>query len=143
MVTAYAEARSESQTASSVNSAEAADPRSTEPAAQTSDVTPAKTSADPASAEAATHAPDMTSAKTSADPAATEAAAHAPDVTPALASAALGLCPGNREAPGKRRGGQNHHQPFQHGMLLSHAAAHPPQIDQQRATSELPFRLRC
>jgi hypothetical protein len=133
MVTAYAEARCGSQTASSVNSADAANPRSTEPVAQTSDVTSAKTSnvasADPPSTKRAAQTSDAAPAETSnmtsteaADPASANPAAHSPDVTPtqtpAMASAALCLRRGYRDATGKCRGGQNHHQPFQHGMFL-------------------------
>jgi hypothetical protein len=63
----------------------------------------------------------MTSTE-AADPASANPAAHSPDVTPAqtsaMASTALGLRPGYREAPGERRCGQNHHQPFQHRMFL-------------------------
>jgi len=141
MVTACVEATGESWTASPVNSAEAADPASTESTAHRPDVTPTKTSAvtsaktfngasaDPPSSEPAARTSDETPAETSAmasteaaDPASANPAAHSADVTPAqtsaMASAALGLCRGNREATGKRRGGQNHDQPFQHGMLL-------------------------
>jgi hypothetical protein len=133
MVTADAEARSDSQTASSVNTADAANPRSTEAGAQTSDMTSAKTSnvasADPSSTEPAAQTSDVTPAETSnmtsaeaADPASANPAAHSPDVTPAqtpaMASSALGLRRGYRDATGKCRGGQNHHQPFQHRMFL-------------------------
>jgi len=132
MVTADAEARSESQIASSVNSA-AANPRSTEPAAQTSDVTSAKisnvASANPPSTELAAHTSDAPPAETSnmpsteaADPASANPAAHSPDVPPtqtsAMAPSALGLRRGYRDATSKCRGGQNHHQPFQHRMFL-------------------------
>jgi hypothetical protein len=133
MVTADAEARSDSQTAaSSVNTADAANPRSTEPGAQTADVTSAKTSnvasADPPSTERAAQTSGAPPAETSnmtsteADPASANPAAHSPDVTPtqapAMASSALGLRCGYRDATGKCRGRQNHHQPFQHGMFL-------------------------
>jgi hypothetical protein len=147
MVMVLVEAPCESRTDSDASSAEAADPTSANAGANTPDMTLTKTSAmastDPPSSEAAAHAPDVTPAKTSAvastDPASTEAAAHAPDVTPAKTSAMAstetsaesapatpGLCAGYREAPGKRRNGQNHHQSFQHGMLPLHAATHPP-----------------
>jgi hypothetical protein len=36
-----------------------------------------------------------------------------------MATAAPGLCRGSREAPGKRRCGQNHHQPFHRILLLA------------------------
>jgi hypothetical protein len=116
-----------------VNSADAANPHSTEPVAQTSDVTSAKTSnvasADPPSTKRAAQTSDAPSAETSnmtsteaADPASANPAAHSPDVTPtqtpAMASSALGLRRGYRDATGKCRGRQNHHQPFQHGMFL-------------------------
>jgi hypothetical protein len=116
-----------------VNSTDAANPRSTQPAAKTSDVISAKTfnvaSADPPATERAAQTSDAPPAETAnmpsteaADPASANPAAHSPDVTPtktpAMASSALGLRRGYRDATGKCRGGQNHHQPFQHGMFL-------------------------
>jgi hypothetical protein len=141
MVTACVEATGESWTASPVNSAEAADPPSTESAAHRPDVTPTNTSAvtsaktsnvasaDPPSTERAAQTSDAPPAETSnmtsteaADPASANPAAHSPDVTPtqtpAMASSALGLRRGYRDASDKCRGRQNHHQPFQHRMFL-------------------------
>jgi hypothetical protein len=131
-VTAYAEVGSESQTASPVNSTDAANPRSTQPAAKTSDVISAKTfnvaSADPPATESAAQTSDAPPAETSnmpsteaADPASANPSAHShvtPTKPPAMASSALGLRRGYRDATGKCRGGQNHHQPFQHRMFL-------------------------
>jgi hypothetical protein len=105
MVMVLVEAPCESRTDSGASSAEVADPTSANAGAYAPDVTPTKTSAmastDPASSEAAAHAPDVTPAKTS-----TMASSETSAMTSAESAAATpGLCPGYREAPGKRRNG--------------------------------------
>jgi hypothetical protein len=101
--------------------------------------------ADLAGAESATHPPDPASAEPAAQaPGATaaEATAHVPDVAPAEpaphvapakpsamasaeAAAPPGLCAGYGQRPGERYAGHNHHQTFQHGILLLQAATLP------------------
>src|SRR5580704_14320684 len=88
-------------------STEPADPTSAEPAAHISDVTTAKT------CDVATETSTMTSAEASAM-ASTEAAP------------ASRLCAGHGQSTDEDHSRQNLHPPIQHGILLLHAATHPP-----------------